>query len=328
MVTGPLDMIEMVTKSSSETNEAVAEEASEDPVEDTREKRGCCSFQIIFLDLLEDLVRDRFVVIFVVLFLLTMIVFSGTFDFSSTKPYVERMVFAVPPQYVLSVGIPSGRTPRLQIVMSDARLPRVCEDANSTNCPRITATIAQVVTNNAENKLDCSSKYLADIEGTLKGERLREVCSTYVENGVATTDPKGLADFENFTIHGPAGKYSVDFTIGDVATNSEITLVNPVVALLLYSGQLIYSEKMHFKVGEPLPVQPTILVGPLLELSELYVMILLRICSPAVAVFSRYLILICAYFSTSVVILSSAHLHCFTAARIHSALAIPLAHIC
>ena len=266
-------MIEMTSKADSETTEtAVAEtlqdETPEDVAEETRDERSCCFFKIVFLDLLEDLVRDRFVVIFVVLFLLTMIVFSGSFTFRNDEPYVERVVFAAPPQYSLSAGIPSGRTPRLQALMSDSRLPPPCKDTNSTACHKIHAEIVDLVTSNNADSLDCSFKHLADVSGTLEGERLREVCSASVINGVATLDERGLADFPNFAIHGPAGRYLVKFGIDDAVTQSDIKLVNPVVALRQYSGFLTYSEKMHFDVGKPLRVQPTILVRPLLVLTH------------------------------------------------------------
>lgn len=233
----------------------------DDKSEDIRKAKCCCSCNIVFLDMLEDLVRDRFVTIFVVMFLLTMIVFSGTFSSANTQ-YVEDLSFAAPPQYSLTIGFPSGRTPRLQASMSDSSLPRSCADPNSPTCPKIHTKITDVVTSNSEYLLDCSFSNLNDVEDTLEGERLREVCSTSLANGVAATDSKGLADFSNFTIHGPEGKYQLHFAVDNALISSTVEMVNPVVAMFLSAGFLKY-ENVYFNVGQPLPVQPTILVKPL-----------------------------------------------------------------
>ena len=222
--------------------------------------KHCCSCKLVFVDMLEDLVRDRFVTIFVVMFLLTMTVFSNTLTFvDDNEPYVERLAFASPPQYSLTIGIPSGRTPRLHAVMADLALPESCSDPDSTTCPKIKATIADVVTLSGEYSLDCSFGHLADVRGTLEGERLHEVCSVSVENGVAAADSKGLASFPDFTIHGPEGKYLLNFAVDNASVNSTVEMANPVVALFLKDG-FLRSNNMFFDVGVPLPVQPTIQV--------------------------------------------------------------------
>ena len=233
----------------------------------TRIKR-CCSSKTVFVDMLEDLVRDRCVTTFVVMFLLTLIVFSGgLLPFDDSLPYVERLSFATPPQYSLTVGIPSGRTPRLQAFMSDASLPRSCSDPNSPSCPKISATIADVVTINNEYSLDCSFRRLDDVKGTLEGDRLHEVCSVSVENGVANTDSKGLATFSDFTIHGPEGKYVLNFAVDNALVAFTVEMANPVVAMFLSAGFLTY-DNMLFDVGVPLRVQPTILVRSFVSVSR------------------------------------------------------------
>ena len=237
--------------------------------EDTRTCiKRCCSGHMIFVDMLEDLVRDRCVTTFVIMFLLTMIVFSGNLlPFDKSMPYVERLSFAAPPQYSLTVGIPSGRTPRLQAFMSDASLPRSCSDLNSQACPKITATIADIVTINNEYSLDCSFRHLDDVKGTLEGDRLHEVCSASVENGIATTDSKGLATFTDFTIRGPEGKYVLNFAVDNALIAFTVEMASPVVAMFLSAGSLTY-DNMHFDVGVPLPVQPTIMVRSLVSSSQ------------------------------------------------------------
>ena len=252
VVTGKELVAPAAVKPMSKNRSAVATNA--------KKTSSCCCGKIVFLDMLEDLVRDRFVTAFVVMFLLTMIVFSGTLlPFDDSVPYVERLSFAAPPQYSLTIGIPSGRTPRLQAFMSDASLPRSCSDPNSAICPKIKATIADVVTVNSESSLDCSFGHLADVEGTLEGERLREVCSVSVENGLATADSKGLASFPDFTIQGPEGKYVLNFAVDNALVDFTVEMANPVVAIFLSAGYLD-SNNMFFDVGVPLPVQPTILV--------------------------------------------------------------------
>ena len=222
-------------------------------------KKNGCSCKLVFVDMLEDLVRDRFVTILVVMFLLTMTVFSNTLTFVDVNvPYVERLAFASPPQSLLTIGIPSGRTPRLQAFMSDSNLPQSCSDPDSTTCPEIKASIASVSVN-GEYMLDCSSAHLADVKGTLEGERLRDVCSVSVENGVATADSKGLTSFPDFTIHGPEGKYILNFAVDNALIVSTVEMANPVVALFLKGGFLELNN-MFFDVGDPLPVQPTIQV--------------------------------------------------------------------
>ena len=83
------------------------------PNERTDTQKKCDSNQLVFLDMLEDLVRDRVATVLFVMFLITMLVFSGTVIDPPPDHYVERLGFVAPPQYVLTIGIPSGRTPRL-----------------------------------------------------------------------------------------------------------------------------------------------------------------------------------------------------------------------
>ena len=252
----------MVAKSSNvELVDALSSRVTRIDQEDMPKKKCCCSCNIVFLDMLEDLVRDRFITIFVVMFLLTMIVFSGTVSFDNTQ-HVEDLSFAAPPQYSLTIGIPSGRTPRVQASMSDSYLPRSCADPNSPNCPKIHAKITDVVTSNSEYSLDCSWAHLNDVKDTLEGQRLHEACSTSVTNGIAATDSKGLADFSGFAIHGPEGKYKLHFGVNRAQLAFTVEMVNPVVAMFLIKGFLKY-ENVYFNVGEPLPVQPKILVRPL-----------------------------------------------------------------
>ena len=250
------DAVQPVSKDDS----AVANDAKKK----TRDN-GCCCCKIVFLDMLEDLVRDRFITTFVVMFLLTMIVFSGTLlPLEDSVPYVERLSFASPPQYSLTIGIPSGRTPRVQAFMSDSSLPRSCTNPNSPNCPKIQATIAEVVTVNSQNSLDCSSGHLEDVKGTLESERLRDVCSVSVTNGIANADSKGLASFPDFTIHGPEGKYLLNFKVDNALVDFTVEMANPVVAMFLSTG-FLDSSNMFFDVGVPLPVQPSILVSSLVS---------------------------------------------------------------
>ena len=242
--------IELVSKTE---NVVDADEKSEDVP-----NKNCC-FKIVFVDMLEDLVRDRGITVLAVMFLLTLTVFSTNTSFQDDNPYVELLNFASPPQYLLTIGTPSGRTPRLHAFMSDSSLPGFCADPESTLCPKIKATIVDVVTVNNEYSLDCSRRYLEDVKGTLEGERLEEVCSVSVENGVAKTDSKGLASFPDFTIHGPEGKYTLNFAVDDALLNFTIEMANPVVAIFLKSGFLDL-DNMFFDVGVPFPVQPTIQV--------------------------------------------------------------------
>ena len=238
--------------------------------EDVPNKNSCCC-KIVFVDLLEDLVRDRVITIVAVMFVLTMTVFSGTWSFENDNThYVERLGFASPPQHLLTIGIPSGRMPRLHASMSDSSLPASCADPASTICPKIKATIADVVTVNNEHSLDCSFGHLEDVKGTLEAERLREVCSVSVENGVANTDSKGLANFPGFTIHGPEGKYTVNFAVDNALVAFTLEMANPVVAIFLKKGFLDY-ENMFFDVGVPFPAdaQPSIQVRPFTGSSEL-----------------------------------------------------------
>ena len=238
---------------------AIGDSAMDAEEQDEVEKKSRC-FKIIFVDMLEDLVRDRGITILAVMFLLTMTVFSDILSFQDgNTPYVERLNFASPPQYLLTIGTPSGRTPRLHASMSDSSLPGFCADAASTLCPKIKATIVDVVTVNNEYSLDCSRRHLEDVKGTLEGERLEEVCSVSVENGVAKTDSKGLASFPDFTIYGPEGKYTLNFAVDNALVNFTIEMANPVVAMFLKKGFLDY-ENMFFDVGVPFRVQPSIQV--------------------------------------------------------------------
>ena len=240
----------------------VANAISSNERTETQKKSCCCSQQLVFLDMLEDLVRDRAATVLFVMFLVTMLVFSGTVFNPPPKHYVERLGFVSPPQYSLTIGIPSGRTPRLQVFMSDQFLPGQCHSSQD-HCPKIHTTISNVVTNDKKS-LDCSFDHLDDVKDTLEGERLRHVCATSVQNGVALSDSKGVAHFDNFAIDGPEGKYVLNFAADDAEITFQVDMLNPVVALVLKTGFLsTETGNMVFEVGTPLQVQPTIQVIPL-----------------------------------------------------------------
>ena len=230
----------------------------------------CCPFRLVCLDMLEDLVRDRIATISVAMFLLTMLVFSQIVFPPPVDQYVERLNFVAPPQYLLTIGLPSGRTPRVQVLMSDELLPKSCDVALkntyarviNTPCPKVQARISNMVSTNFEQSLDCSFGHLRDVEDTLEGERLRDVCATSVINPFAYSDAQGVATFDNFGIHGPEGKYTLEFAADDAVLAFHVEMANPVVDLLLRTGP-ITSDNLLFKCGEVLPVQPTIQVSPL-----------------------------------------------------------------
>ena len=230
---------------------------------ETQKKCCCCSYQLVFLDMLEDLVRDRVATVLFAMFLVTMLVFSGTVVDPPPNHYVERLSFVAPPQYGLTIGIPSGRTPRLKVFMSDQYLPAKCSKISKDKCPKIRTTISKVI-KKVGASLDCSSDHLADVKNTLEGERLRQVCATSIQNGVALSDSKGVADFNNFAIRGPEGKYVLNFAVENAELNFQIDMINPVVALGLKTG-FITPEKSNFffSCGKPLDEQPTIQVVPL-----------------------------------------------------------------
>ena len=108
--------------------------------------------------------------------------------------------------------------------MSDSRLPRCSETASA--CPEIHATISDVVTSHSEHSLDCSSAHLDDVKDTLEGERLRHVYSTFVENGIATSDSMGVANFQGFAIHGPEGTYHLNFAVDNALATFIVKMIN------------------------------------------------------------------------------------------------------
>lgn len=95
--------------------------------------------------------------------------------------------------------------------------------------------------------IDCNSKKIRNIVGSIDYYRIQRVCSLKMKNFIALTDQYGRATFTEFQlISGPVGRYGFKFTTTDpdsivnITTNSFYTYIESEVYLILLKFQKVF----------------------------------------------------------------------------------------
>ena len=201
---------------------------------------------IACIDLIEDRMRSRLVGISIIFaMLLTM---SAEFMTKAGEPdYIlaDKVLFASAMPDVVTLG-PSltSRPPAVQVLNTNqvSFVRRTCPAVNATECetnssydePVFVSMVVKSVSfgTTPKDTLDCRTKNLLDLRGTLEGDMIKDACTPVLKRATNSTRA-GLASLESARIvSGPRGIYALAFDAGDGAVAHATTTVESKVVTM------------------------------------------------------------------------------------------------
>ena len=232
--------------------------------DDSRTLGSCCAtcqnITPVFADMIQDRTRDRIPLVVGMSFLFFLVVLDSD-NLSLPTQTLERLTFASPPQATQSLGVGCGRAPRLFTQLSSSNVP-------IHGSIQVRAELAQLVVPDASGTLDCSTGRLDVLKNTLESLRYAQTCATNITYHTNSTDRAGVVNFDQLTLDGPPGDYTVKFQAVNttVSVSKSIKMV-PIVRSINAMNRFAYNDGTNipehlpsFETGVAVPRQPLIQV--------------------------------------------------------------------